>query len=75
MRFLDWQVEKSNQWMTPKRTSYLAIIMLDISVLTFFYAPFSGEPPVIYLMSALALMFAAILAIVEAERWSEEQED
>lgn len=69
---LDWQAKEISKRLTPERTRRIAVVMLDISILLFFYAPFSGEPPAIYTMSVLALLFAAIIAIIEVERWREE---
>lgn len=72
MNIFDWQAEKFIEWMNPKVTRRMAAGMFDLSAMTFVYAPFSGEPPVIYLMSAAALMFSALLALVEAQRWTKD---
>lgn len=72
-RFLDWQADFISKHLTPQRTRRLAIVMLDISIGFFFYAPFSGEKQGVYQMSFLALLFAAIIAVIEAEKWREER--
>lgn len=73
MGFLDWQAERISQWLNPQRTRRLAVVMVDLALLFLLYLPFSGEPFAIFLMSQLALLFAGAIAVVEGERWHEEQ--
>lgn len=74
MKFFDTQADWISKHLDPKWTRRIAVIMLDVSILFFCYAPFSGEKQGVYQMSFLALLFASIIAIIEAEKWREDKE-
>lgn len=64
---------------TPMWQVRTGVVLTIVSFLTLLYLPFSGEPPVIYVMSALALVltglgliFTAVLALKEDDAASEE---
>lgn len=45
----------------------LGVALVLLSLPLYVYLPFSGEPPLIYLMSALALTLSGISIVVAAE--------
>jgi hypothetical protein len=71
-RLIDWVAHWGTYVMNPQMMRRLSAIMLIVSILTLVYLPFSGEPPIIYGMSSFALLFTALLALGEAERWTKE---
>lgn len=71
-RCIDWVAKWGTYFMNPQTMRRMSAVMLIVSVATLVYLPFSGEPPVIYGMSSLALLFTALLALGEAERWTKE---
>lgn len=75
LKFLEWVADKGTDIMNPKTMRIVSAAMLLISIATLIYLPFSGEPPVIYFMSSAALVYTALLALGEAERWTREDPD
>lgn len=67
-KVFDWQAKQIRHWLTEKRMERLAVIMLDIGLLFLVYTPFSPEPPMIFIMSGLALFFSGVIAVIEANR-------
>lgn len=53
-------------WWTPAKQVRTGVVLTLGSALMFLYLPFSGEPPVIYIMSAFALLFGGLGIIVTA---------
>ena len=72
VRFLDWVADKGTDLMNPQTMRRMSAAMLLVSIATLVFLPFSGEPPIIYFMSSAALLFTALLALGEAERWTRE---
>jgi hypothetical protein len=62
-RIADWLMEELDARAQLRWGVWLALLSLPI----YAYAPFSGEPIVIYLMSALALTLTGISIILGAE--------
>lgn len=73
-KFFDWQVKWMKVWLSEKRMERLSIFMLDLGILFIIYTPFSPEPPMIFVMSALSLIFGGSLAVIEAYRQSDDPE-
>jgi hypothetical protein len=71
-RFIDWVAKWGTHLMNPQTMRRMSAVMLLVSIATLFYLPLSGEPPIIYGMSSFALLFTALLALGEAERWTKE---
>lgn len=68
LRFLDVQGEWIRRVFSPQNQIRLGVVMTDLGVLLSLIWPLvaRGEPPLIYEMSALALVFGGIGVIVTA---------
>jgi hypothetical protein len=64
-KIIDFQTKLIKKALTKTRVTRVSTILLDIGALFLLYTPFSPEPPMIFAMSALALMYGAILAVIE----------
>lgn len=58
-------------WLGDKLTAQhqlrLGIVLVVLSLALYAYLPFSGEPPLIYLMSAFAITMTGITIVMAAE--------
>lgn len=70
---VDAQTKAIKKFLDKTRLERTSVIMLDLGLLFLLITPFVNEPPIVYVMSALALIFGGALAIIEANR--EEIED
>ena len=62
-RFADWLVNELDARAQLRAGVWLAFLSLPL----FLYVPWSGEPPLIYIMSALALTLTGIGIVLSAE--------
>lgn len=64
-------IDVTSDWLRhsfgPKAQLRMGVIMVLMGIAGTIYLPWSGEPPIIYIMSALALIFAGIGVVVSAE--------
>jgi hypothetical protein len=67
----EWLADK----MGARNQLRLGILLVLASVPLYLYAPFSGEPIFIYLMSALALTLTGVGIVVSAEVLMNQEED
>ena len=66
MRWIDWQADLIRRVFTPINQTRLGVVMLDLGIIFAVGWPViaPSEPPLIYEMSALALIFGGIGVIV-----------
>ncbi len=53
--------------LTAKHQMRMGILLVLVSLFLYVYLPFSGEPPVIYLMSAFAITITGVTVVMAAE--------
>lgn len=70
---LRWQADIIRRWFTPRRTTHLGVLFVDISFLYVPYYFWSGEKFGVYSMSALALFFAGVVCVIEGVRAEENE--
>lgn len=76
---IDWLGYEIAKWWTPQLQVRTGVVMTLVGIVLLPVGPFSGEPPLIYYMSAFALivggmsvLITAVLAIKEDDKASEE---
>lgn len=68
-----WQADLIRRCFTPRRTTHLGVVFIDISILYIPYYFISGEKFGVYSMSFLALFFAGVVCVVEGVRAEEDE--
>jgi nucleoside recognition membrane protein YjiH len=63
------------QRMPIKVQERVAVMAILISLCLFIYMPFAGEPPIIYAMSAFALVFSGVTGLWALESQRKKKED
>lgn len=63
---VDWLGYKLAKWWTPQLQVRTGTVLTILGVLLLVYTPLSGEPPLIYFMSALALIIGGLSVLVTA---------
>lgn len=63
------------QWWSPLRQVRTGVLVTAVGLALIGYLPFSGEPPLIYLMSAVALVLAGLGILVTAVLALKEDDD
>jgi hypothetical protein len=63
---IDMQTDWVRKTLNKKRLERLAVIMLDLGLVFLAFTPFTSEPLLVFFMSALALMFAGAIAVIDA---------
>lgn len=64
---LDWQADWLRRAFTPRQQMRSGVAMIDISFLYLGWWKWSGEPVGIFTMSAWAMLFSGITAVIAAE--------
>lgn len=67
IRFLDWIAAWLIDVLPARSQLHLGVALSLASLPLYVYCPFSGEPPLIYLMSAAALTLTGIGIVLGAE--------
>lgn len=63
---VDAQTKWVRGFLNKGRLERLSVVMFDFGVLFLFYLPFTDEPPLVFFMSALALLFSGLIALIDA---------
>lgn len=72
---IDWLARWLGDHMTAHNQLRLGILLVLGSLPLYGYAPFSGEPPIIYVMSALALTLTGVGIVVGAEVLTNQEDE
>lgn len=67
MRLLDKIAEWIVVKLDAKAQLHFGVLLVLLSIPFYVYLPFSGEPPVVYFMSAMALTVSGLAFVVGAE--------
>lgn len=66
LRFTDWEAELLRRWFPPKNQMRLGVWMTNLGVALSLLVFSVSEPPLIFEMSALALVFGGVGTVVTA---------